>query len=282
MPARSLRRASGAFPEPHAPSRRLSQPPAQPVAASAITVSMSPTPAPVIVGGNGTDKALLAWAASLGQGAEARDAFVPVHSIPFSSVTKQAVSVQTGTSDGVSVVFVKGAPDALIPRCSHFASDGADPSPLTEDTRAAFDAALDALGRQGKRVLALCERVLPRAEFPPGFAFSSDPEPNFPLDGLTLLGLVAIADPPRPSTAPAVAELRIAGIRVAMVTGDAETTAEAIARQVRLEREKRAGACARIRPPLSSGRHHHPPHCPPPGLNHLGSRQGALRCLGQR
>ena len=206
---------------------------ALPVASSAVSIAIAPVPAPAIVGGNGTDKALLAWAASLGQGTEARDAFVPVHAIPFSSVTKQAVAVQTGAMDGVSTVFVKGAPDALLPRCSHFSTEDADAAPLTDAARAAFEAALDALGRQGKRVLALCQRVLPRDVFPPGFAFSSDPEPNFPLDGLTLLGLVAIADPPRLSTAPAVAALRIAGIRVAMVTGDAETTAEAIARQVR-------------------------------------------------
>jgi magnesium-transporting ATPase (P-type) len=157
----------------------------------------------------------------------------PIYPLPL---PLQAVAVHADTTHGASTVFLKGAPDFLLPRCSSLADADAPggTSPLDADARAAFAAALDALGRQGKRVLALCERPLPLDAYPPGYTFMSDPELNFPVeDGLILVGLLAIADPPRVSTAPAVRALREAGVAVVMVTGDAETTAEAIARQVR-------------------------------------------------
>lgn len=152
--------------------------------------------------------------------------------VPTSCV--QALAVHSDNMLGVSTVFVKGAPDFLLPRCTSFSDDSSPDgiAPLDDGARASFLAALDSLGRLGQRVLALCERPLPAADFPPGFAFSADPKPNFPVDDLILIGLVAIADPPRTSTAPAVRALREAGVKIVMVTGDAETTAEAIARQV--------------------------------------------------
>ena len=51
---------------------------------------------------------------------------------------------------------------------------------------------------------------------------------------LRLLGVVGLEDPPRPDVGDALADCRRAGIRVAMVTGDAGPTAEAIARETGL------------------------------------------------
>ena len=198
----------------------------------------------------------------------------------LASVVRQALAVHSDNTHGASTVFVKGAPDFLLPRCTSFADDSAPGgvSALDAPTRAEFAAALDRLGRQGQRVLALCERPLIHADFPPGFAFSADPELNFPVDDLILVGLVAIADPPRASTAPAVRALRDAGIRLVMVTGDAETTAEAIARQVRASVVFVSMSGQAPPPlPLCAGRHHHAPRGPPPKHVPLGNHQGACR-----
>ena len=65
---------------------------------------------------------------------------------------------------------------------------------------------------------------------------------------LTLLGMVALEDPPRPGGAAALAACRRAGIKVAMITGDHPDTARAIAREVGLAGSNErmlTGACCR-------------------------------------
>jgi magnesium-transporting ATPase (P-type) len=108
-------------------------------------------------------------------------------------------------------VVVKGAPDAIFPRCS--VPEGAV-------------AALQVLASRGLRVLAVAARDLAGAPVPS----SADAAER----DLTLLGLVALQDPPRQGAAAAIAACRHAGIRVAMVTGDHPETARAIAAQVGL------------------------------------------------
>jgi calcium-translocating P-type ATPase len=108
-------------------------------------------------------------------------------------------------------VLVKGAPDAVFPCCS--VAPGATDS-------------LRALARRGLRVLAVAARDLTTAEPPESDA---DAERD-----LTLLGLIALEDPPRHGAAAALAACRRAGIRVAMVTGDHPDTARAIAAEVGL------------------------------------------------
>ncbi len=108
------------------------------------------------------------------------------------------------------VVLVKGAPDAVLPRCE--VVDGAE-------------AVLDALAARGLRVLAVAER--PRGGKDPVDADEAEA-------GLVLLGLLAFEDPPRAEVHHALAGCRRAGVQVAMVTGDHPATARAIAEEVGL------------------------------------------------
>ena len=62
------------------------------------------------------------------------------------------------------------------------------------------------------------------------------------LDGLTLLAIVGIVDPPRPAAKDAIAKAHAAGIQVRMITGDHAVTAEAIARQLGIEGRAMTGA----------------------------------------
>lgn len=50
-------------------------------------------------------------------------------------------------------------------------------------------------------------------EFPLGFEFDTE-EPNFPMDNLRFVGLMAMIDPPRAAVPDAVAKCRSAGIKV--------------------------------------------------------------------
>jgi len=57
---------------------------------------------------------------------------------------------------------------------------------------------------------------------------------NFPMDGLCLIGLVSLNDPPKRFVAHSVTKVRRAGIKVIMVTGDQPVTAAAIAKKVNI------------------------------------------------
>lgn len=108
-------------------------------------------------------------------------------------------------------LLLKGAPDATIPLCG--TTEGAEP-------------ALDAMSQRGLRVLAVASRRLAPGEDP-----RSAEEAEHDLE---LLGLVGLADPPRPDAAKSIAACRRAGIRVAMITGDHPATARAIASEIGL------------------------------------------------
>ncbi|HEX4868822.1 MAG TPA: cation-transporting P-type ATPase [Acidimicrobiales bacterium] len=107
-------------------------------------------------------------------------------------------------------VLVKGAPDALLPLCRSGA--------LAEE-------ALEDFMARGFRVLAVARRAAPEGVPPDAVAAERD---------LTLLGLLALEDPPRTDVRGALDLCRQAGIKVAMVTGDHPTTAAAIATEVGL------------------------------------------------
>ncbi|MCC7367066.1 MAG: cation-transporting P-type ATPase [Chloroflexi bacterium] len=114
-------------------------------------------------------------------------------------------------------LLVKGAPDAVLPRCAHVDGTAAE---------------LDALAHRGLRVLAIAARRLSADERQQALAGQLDAEA---LERrLVLLALVGLQDPPRPGAAAAIAACRQQGIKIAMITGDHPGTARAIAAQVGL------------------------------------------------
>ena len=106
-------------------------------------------------------------------------------------------------------VLVKGAPDAVIERCR-----------LDATAESAARAAMTELSDRGLRVLAVAAR---------GVEGAAPTDPDEAETGLELLGLLGFEDPPRPEARDALAACRRAGIRVAMITGDSQLTARAIA-----------------------------------------------------
>ena len=98
---------------------------------------------------------------------------------------------------------MKGAPERIINMCSTILIDGKEHK-LDQDQKDAFEAAYAALGSYGERVLGCCDMELPPEEFPQGFEFSSEEPPNFPLENLRFVGLVALIDPPRAAVPEAV------------------------------------------------------------------------------
>ncbi|QWV95650.1 cation-transporting P-type ATPase [Geomonas oryzisoli] len=172
--------------------------------------------------GDPTEGALIVAASKGGVDAEAQGTLLPrLREIPFDSVRKRMTSVHR-EGEG-ETAFVKGAPAEVAALCAAQIRDGAT-IPLEPSLLREVLGQVDAYARQGYRVLAIAERSLPRdmAEYT---AQSVERE-------LTLLGLVAMNDPPRPEVASAVQKCKSAGIRVVMVTGDYGLTAESVARRI--------------------------------------------------
>jgi magnesium-transporting ATPase (P-type) len=167
--------------------------------------------------GDPTEGALLTFAMKAGLNPAAlRIERERVDVIPFESEHRFMATLHP--RQAAMVLLLKGAPERVLAMCSHQAGADGRPEPL--DT-AAWQAAIEAQARAGRRVLAIAERELPPAHRELRHA---DAEGT-----LTLLGIVGIIDPPRPEAVQAVARCHAAGIRVVMITGDHGVTAGAIA-----------------------------------------------------
>ena len=142
-----------------------------------------------------------------------------VAEIPFDSERRRMVTVheQIGAVPGAGgyVAYAKGAPEAVLPRCA-----------LTPERRHEAGARARAMAEDGLRVLAVA-----RADLDVVPADLADVE-----QGMVLLGLVGMIDPPRQEAADAVAECRTAGIVPVMITGDHPDTAHAVAARVGVAR----------------------------------------------
>ena len=180
--------------------------------------------------GDPTEAALVVLAEKGGVDVEeTRRAYPRVGEVPFDSDYKFMATFHE-MENGRPVVrcFVKGAPDVLLARSSHIRE--ADGSAVPADSgRDRVLAENDRLASEGLRVLAVASRDIDPAAFRPDADLLEE------VQGLTLLALVGIVDPPRKEAGEAIARCKEAGIRVRMITGDHATTASAIAAQLGIE-----------------------------------------------
>jgi magnesium-transporting ATPase (P-type) len=183
--------------------------------------------------GDPTEGALVALAAKGGvDAASTRQQYPRIAELPFDAAYKLMATFHTmRDASGRAVVrcFVKGAPDQLLARAATVYDADAGPVPANGEFRERFLAENQRLGEQGLRVLATA-----RKDFDPA-AFDSGADLLPLVDGLELLSLVGIVDPPRPAARESIATAKKAGIRVRMITGDHAVTAEAIARQLGID-----------------------------------------------
>ncbi len=102
---------------------------------------------------------------------------------------------------------------------------------LTDEARKQIETTKDQWSARGRRVLLLAHKAISKSAIqshPSSSAFETEMLTHAK-SGLTLVGLVAIVDPPRREIPEVVRTLRGAGIRIFMVTGDFALTAQAIA-----------------------------------------------------
>jgi P-type Ca2+ transporter type 2C len=181
--------------------------------------------------GDPTEAALVVLAAKGGLDVgETRRVFPRVGEVPFDSDYKLMATFHEMEDEGRKVVrcFVKGAPDVLLARATTIRNVDGSAVPV-EEGRERAEAENDRLAGEGLRVLAVASRDLDPATFDRQGTLLDQ------VQGLTLLALVAIVDPPRKEAKDAIARCKEAGIRARMITGDHATTAAAIAHQLGIE-----------------------------------------------
>lgn len=173
---------------------------------------------------------------------------------PFSSERKWMGVIIGGSaaSNGSDVAYIKGALEQVLKRCdTYIAADGRE-IVLDESRKKEAIAAADAMAVQGLRVLGFASGSIRESKRFAGLSSRSgnstptssragtSVSPNtaaFPRDeqqyeGLAFAGLVGMNDPPRKGVERSIRRLMAGGVRVIMVTGDSETTAVAIGKQL--------------------------------------------------
>lgn len=136
-----------------------------------------------------------------------------VAEMSFDSILRR-MSVVVKKDDGL-ILHAKGAPESILSLCH-----------LTHEENLKITSAVEKLSSKGRRLLAIARRQLTADSA----EILNDRETLE--KGLDFLGLVAIADPPRLETIPAIKQCRESGIKVVMITGDHPITARAIAKEL--------------------------------------------------
>ncbi|WP_414051996.1 cation-transporting P-type ATPase [Macrococcus animalis] len=134
-----------------------------------------------------------------------------IDKIPFDSLYKYMAYLVE--DQGKKRIYIKGAPDRIFDRVF-----------TNKDRRRIWEDKLSVIAKEGKRLIAAGYKDMPDDTTT---ITHEDLE-----DGVTLLGLVGIIDPPRESSIKAVGECQKAGIAVKMITGDHKETAMAIGKQL--------------------------------------------------
>ena len=168
-----------------------------------------------------TDRAVLQAAAAV-LGAELAEGWEELVELPFHS--DRGFSAAVGRAGDATRLVVKGAPEVLLPRCSH-ERDDTGKRPLDRAGRDRATATVHTLAARGLRVLAVARRNV-------GDAVADGQQTLDPAElagDLTLLGFLALADVARPEAAPTIADLHRVGLTTVMITGDHPVTARAIA-----------------------------------------------------
>ena len=141
---------------------------------------------------------------------------------PFDGIRKRMSVLYTGAKG--PVIYVKGAPEMVLARCTHIYLGG-NVVKLTQANREIIDAQNETMAAMALRNLALA--------YKPVAANIAKIDDQLE-ENLIFVGLIGMMDPPRPEVLPAIKKCHTAGIKTVMITGDHKTTAMAIARMLRM------------------------------------------------
>ncbi len=166
------------------------------------------------LGGNATDRAIFSIFGS--DNKKSGENFTVTEKIPFSSAYKYSAVRISGSNEGY--VFLKGAPEIILPKLTHYLNHDGKVYPLSKSQFANLTNMMSKYASEAYRIIAI-------AYAPEKSSCVLDE-----IKSLTLIALVALRDEIRREVPAAVKEVKGAGIKTVMITGDNELTALSIAR----------------------------------------------------
>jgi len=170
--------------------------------------------------GDPTETALLVFCDKSGKShREIRERYGMIAELPFDSERKLMSTMHD--LDGRRML-TKGAPDVLFSRCTQVMVNG-ETQPFDAEARERFERANEEFSNRALRVLAYAAKDADPSKSSLDFGDEN---------GLTLIGLTAMIDPPREEVPDSIAQAKNAHIRTVMITGDHKTTAYAIAQEI--------------------------------------------------
>jgi Mg2+-importing ATPase len=152
-------------------------------------------------------------------GGPAPDGWRKIDERPF-DFERRRVSV-LAERDGTRLEIVKGAPEAVVPRCIAY-REGEAIHPLDAPARKRLTALEAAQADAGLRLLAVASKAADGEDLIADEA------------GFTFLGYCAFADPPKATAATAIADLAQAGVRVKIISGDSAAVVRHVVTQLGL------------------------------------------------
>jgi Ca2+-transporting ATPase len=114
--------------------------------------------------------------------------------------TSKFMAVEINHSDGPNIMYIKGALEAVLPKCKQILKSFPELIPMTENLRKQITLQEEILSNQGLRVIALAY----------GKSFND----------YIFVGLIGMYDPPRMGIEQTIKQLLLAGIKFSMITGD--------------------------------------------------------------
>ncbi|CAM9972928.1 unnamed protein product [Phaeothamnion confervicola] len=146
--------------------------------------------------GDATETGLLRMVAAALDIDALRKTFPSALDVPFNSREKYALSIRrTPHANGSFTLYLKGAPERVLRRCTTVLVDGEEKDISAESAAVEFQkqfiSAYEALAGEGQRVIACAMLELDGATFDPAFMFDADAA-NFPMQGLTFVGLTGL------------------------------------------------------------------------------------------
>lgn len=167
-----------------------------------------------IIGGNSTDHSLLSFIKN--------DNLNPIikEKIPFNSTNKY--SATTILENGEEITYIKGACEKLLPYCTRYLDNLGNEKIFLYQSN--IKNKIDELTNKGYRLLLL------------GYKRNNN---NDLLNDIIFIGIVCIKDELRECAITGVENIKNAGIKIIMITGDHPDTAKSIAKECHLITDKK-------------------------------------------